>query len=311
MSGSDRDTPGSYPFVMADPDHASLASAFADWLQAAERALAAAPALVALVGFPVDHNSSFARGAAAGPAAIRRELDCDSANSWNELGVDVSTSLVDLGDAPIGSDPDWHRRLERVVAVVAAAGRLPLSLGGDHSITYPVVRALAGHHGPLTILHFDAHPDIYPAYRGNPLSHASPFARICEDGLARRLIQIGIRTLEPEQRRQIKHHSVEVIEMRELERAQALDVAAPVYVSVDLDVLDPAFAPGVSHREPGGMSTRQLLDALQRIDVTVVGADVVELNPRRDLAGLAAGAAAKIVKEIAGILVRRGQQPPA
>ena len=128
----------------------------------------------------------------------------------------------------------------------------PLSLGGDHSVTYPVVAALAEIHGPLNILHFDAHPDLYDDYEGDPLSHASPFARIMEQGHARRLVQFGIRTLNRHCRAQATRFGVEVIEMRDFAPDRVPIPEAPLYVSIDLDGFDPAFAPGVAHHEPGG-----------------------------------------------------------
>lgn len=263
-------------------------------------------ARVARVGVAVDHNSSYARGAADAPAAIRAAIADDASNPFAELGgADTREPVVDVGDVRPAEDDRWHEPVSAAVRAIAGAGLRPLAVGGDHSITVPVVRALAGSHPDLTIVHFDAHPDIYPAYGGNPYSHASPFARICEENLATRLIQIGIRTVEPEQRRQIERFGVEVIDMAALHVRRDLALDGPVYVSVDIDALDPAFAPGVSHREPGGMSTRELIDWLHRIDAPVCGADLVEVNPRRDRDGLTATVAAKLIKELTALLLAR------
>jgi arginase family enzyme len=162
------------------------------------------------------------------------------------------------------------------------------------------MRAVARQHPSLTILHLDAHPDLYDDFEGDRFSHACPFARIMEERLAQRLIQVGIRTMNDPQRSQIERFQVQVIDMRSWSSDSRPQLDGPVYLSVDLDVLDPAFAPGVSHREPGGLSVREVLTLVQETGGTLVGADVVEYNPRQDLGGITATVAAKIVKEIAG-----------
>jgi arginase family enzyme len=148
-------------------------------------------------------------------------------------------------------------------------------------------------------LHFDAHPDLYDEFLGNRHSHASPFARIMEEGLAKRLVQVGIRTVNGHQREQAERFGVEFVEMRNWRDDLTLDFDSPVYISFDLDALDPAFAPGVSHREPGGLSTRQAIGVIQRLRAKVVGADIVEFNPRMDPAQITAVVCAKLLKEIA------------
>ena len=158
-------------------------------------------------------------------------------------------------------------------------------LGGDHSITFPIVKAVAPRYPELTIFHFDAHPDLYDEFEGNRLSHACPFARIMEAGLAKRLVQIGIRTINRHQREQAQRFGVEVVEMRGLPAYEKLTAAGPVYITFDMDVLDPAFAPGVSHREPGGMSVREAIAHLHAIGGEIVGADLVEFNPVQDVGG--------------------------
>ena len=159
--------------------------------------------------------------------------------------------------------------------------------------------AFARKYKDLNVLHFDAHPDIYDSYQGNRNSHASPFARIMEQGLVKRLVQVGIRTFTADQREQVKKFGVESIEMRNLTGNIELAFDGPVYISFDVDALDPAFAPGVSHREPGGMSTRQALDLIQRLRGKVVGADIVEFNPRMDPLHITGTVCAKLLKEIA------------
>jgi hypothetical protein len=127
-------------------------------------------------------------------------------------------------------------------------------------------------------VHIDAHPDLYDDFEGDRYSHACPFARIMEEGLADRLIQIGIRTMTGHQRAQARRFGVEVVEMRHLKPDIRIPTDVPLYVSIDIDALDPAFAPGVSHREPGGMSVRQLLSVIQSLEAPIVAAEVVELN---------------------------------
>jgi agmatinase len=180
----------------------------------------------------------------------------------------------------------------------------PIFLGGDHMVTYPVFAGLARVHGPVNILHFDAHPDLYDDFDGDPLSHASPFARIMEQGLATRLVQVGVRTLNKHCREQVRRFGVEVVEMRDFAPDRVPVPDTPLYISIDMDALDPAFAPGVSHHEPGGLSVRDVLSVLYRVRSPIVGADVVEYNPVRDINGMTAVVAAKLVKELASLVGR-------
>ncbi len=174
-----------------------------------------------------------------------------------------------------------------------------ISVGGDHAITYPILRAYAQRHEGLSILHLDAHPDLYEEFEGNRYSHACPFARIMEDGLVRRLVQVGIRTMTPHLREQVERFGVEVVEMKDFGGGMDLGLQGPVYLSVDLDALDPSCAPGVSHHEPGGLFVRDILQLIEDLDAPLVGADVVELNPARDVSDMTAMVAVKLVKEIA------------
>lgn len=258
----------------------------------------------ALLGIPFDGYSSYLRGAGDAPAKIREALGCDAANSWSETGVDLSVTGVyeDAGDLAF-SEKDAFAAIEAGVGALLERGKRPVVLGGDHSITYPVVKALARRYPELTIFHFDAHPDLYEEFEGNRLSHACPFARIMEAGLAKRLVQVGIRTMNRHQREQAERYGVDFVGMRSLPAFEKLKAAGPVYITFDMDVLDPAFAPGVSHREPGGMSVREAIAHLHAIQGEIVGADLVEFNPVQDVAGVTATVAAKIVKEILGKMV--------
>jgi arginase len=260
---------------------------------------------VALLGLPWDEHSSFLRGAALAPPSIRAALRSPSTNLSTESGLDLGTEprFSDAGDLEIPLGAAALEVIERGVARVLASGARVLALGGDHAITYPLLRAQAARHPGLTLVHLDAHPDLYDEFEGDRLSHACPFARILEEKLVRRLVQVGIRTLNAHQREQAERFGVERIEMKDWRSDLVVEADGPVYVSVDLDVLDPAFAPGVSHPEPGGLSTRDVIGLLQRLRGAVVGADVVELNPTRDPEGLTARLAAKLVKELAARLL--------
>jgi arginase len=264
---------------------------------------------VRLIGAPTDRHSSFLRGAALAPPLIRDALRSDHGNmtaeSGAELGVDVR--LGDSGDLPLAEADGDDALIAAAVAEAVADGAIPIVLGGDHSITLPVLEALAAAHGPIDILHFDAHPDLYDDFEGDPRSHASPFARIMERRLARRLVQVGIRTLNRHCRKQAERFGVEMVEMRRFAPEAVPQPAGPLYLSLDLDAFDPAFAPGVSHHEPGGLSVRDVLAVLDRVRAPIVGADIVEYNPGRDRDGVTAVLAAKLIKEVAALCHRNNR----
>ncbi|OMP00346.1 Ureohydrolase [Corchorus capsularis] len=282
------------------------------------RALGGVVASTSLLGVPLGHNSSFLQGPAFAPPLIREAMWCGSTNSTTEQGKDIKDPrvLTDVGDLPVQEIRDAGIDDDRLMNVVSESVKLvmeqdplrPLVLGGDHSISYPVVRAISEKlGGPVDILHLDAHPDIYDAFEGNKYSHASSFARIMEGGYARRLLQVGIRSINKEGREQGKRFGVEQYEMRTfsrdrhfLENLKLGEGVKGVYISVDVDCLDPAFAPGVSHFEPGGLSFRDAMNILHNLQGNIVGADVVEFNPQRDISGgMTAMVAAKFVREIA------------
>jgi arginase len=257
---------------------------------------------IQLIGVPTDINASYLKGPAKAPARIRELFSSDMMNHVSESGVELGQDILfeDAGDLLL----DGNNEQEVIFNSVARALKgehIPIILGGDHSITYPIIRAVAAHHGPVNILHIDAHPDLYETYKGNRFSHASPFARIMEDCLAQRLVQVGIRTLNNHQRQQVERFGVEIIPMHDSDLIKASQFDGPLYISIDLDGLDPAYAPGVSHHEPGGLTVRQVIELLQRIEVPVVGADIVEYNPSRDLHGMTAAVAVKFVKELAAL----------
>jgi arginase len=257
---------------------------------------------VALVGLPYDASSSWQRGAADAPAVIRRAFTSSASNLTTQLGLDLERAGLahDAVDVSVPDGPGAREKIETAVAALLDRGFRPLVLGGDHSITYPVLRAFRGRSPRLTLLHVDAHPDLYDEFEGDRYSHACPFARIMEEGLVSRLVQVGIRCMNAHQREQADRFGVEVHEIGSWNGPAALRLEPPVYLSFDLDGIDPAFAPGVSHREPGGLTSREAIAILHAIPAPIVGADLVELNPRNDSAGLTAVLAGKLVKELLG-----------
>ncbi len=261
-----------------------------------------------LIGLPYDASSSFLRGPAQAPARIREALWSPAGNPFSEALIDLSApgAVGDAGDLDCGEGDEARNRITDGIARLIDAGGRPLALGGDHSVTYPIVRAVRRSAPRLTILHVDAHPDLNDEFEGDRYSHACPFARILDEGLADRLVQVGIRTMSRHQREQADRFGVEVIDMKRWTEGARPAIEGPVYVSIDLDGLDPAFAPGVSHREAGGLSVRDLITEIQRLAGPIVGADLVEYNPLADVDGRTASVAAKLVKELASRMIETG-----
>ena len=257
---------------------------------------------IAVVGIPFDRNSSYLRGPALAPIRIREALFCESSNMWTEDLIDLGdfSGWEVLDDMTLSSQENVSERIEHEIRQLLKKRRRVISLGGDHSITHPIIRAYKEGYQNLNILHLDAHPDLYDEFDGNQNSHACPFARILEENLVIRLVQVGIRTMDGHQYEQAKRFGVEVIEMKNIGKIGQIKFDGPVYLSLDLDCLDPAYAPGVSHHEPGGMSTREVLGIIRNFKGRLVGADIVEYNPERDLHGMTGMVAGKILKEIIG-----------
>lgn len=264
------------------------------------------PGMVAVLGIPSDAYSSFQRGASDAPARIRQLLHSGSTNLCSEDGTDLGAEprFVDLGDLELGPVAELHSQVESAIAGLLDRGAQVLSLGGDHAVTVPILRAYSKKYDNLEVLHLDAHPDLYDEYMGSRSSHACTFARVMEEGLAKRLVQVGIRASTPHQSEQAEHFGVETVDMGSWRPGLKVSFRGPVYISLDMDVLDPGFAPGVSHQEPGGLSTRDVLQLIQNLNATVVGADIVELNPSRDSSDVTAMAAVKFMKEIAACMLR-------
>lgn len=259
-----------------------------------------------LLGICSDGNSSFQPGPAAAPPLIRAALHSPATNLTSENGIDFSAEarFHDAGDRQIAAGDTAFMGIEQYVAEIVDQGGYPLVLGGDHAITYPIVRAVVARYGVVNVLHFDAHPDLYDELDGNKLSHACPFARIHEEGLVGRHIQVGIRTMNDHQRDQANRFGVEVHDMKTFDVASFKPAfEEPLYISFDLDALDPAHVPGVSHHEPGGLTVRDVLAIIHQITVPIIGADIVEYNPGRDWQGMTAMVAAKLVKEIGSMIL--------
>jgi agmatinase len=283
----------------------------------------------AIVGAPMDELTSDAPGTRFGPRAIRA-AGC-AAGPHLEAGVNALGSLrvVDFGDAPIlPADPvRSHRAIQDTVAAVLAAGAIPIVLGGDHSIAEPDIRACAEVHGPVGLVHFDAHTDTGREVFGVELSHGSPMYRLVESGHvdASRYVQIGLRGYWPgeeefawQRSRGITSHFMHHVRDRGIGGVVADTVAAvgdgPVFLSIDVDVLDPAFAPGTGTPEPGGMASGELLLACRTLasGLDVVGAEVVEVLPDRiGTLDITALVAERTVREIlTGIALGRRSATP-
>jgi len=258
---------------------------------------------VALLGVPFDEKSCYLRGAALGPQAIRAASTSKAINAWTEYGVDLEkeTTWVDLGDVDVtGEFFEVFSRIETSVLDILERNAIPVVIGGDHSITYPIVKAFAKKFDSLDVLHFDAHPDLYDELYGDRYSHACPFARIAQERLVQNIVQVGLRAVTGEHREKARIHDIQMIEMKDIQDIPVLRFSNPLYISFDIDALDPAFAPGVSHHEPGGLSTRQAIKIIHALEAEIVGMDVVEVNPQQDQNGITAAAAVKIIMEILG-----------
>jgi agmatinase len=286
---------------------------------------------VVIIGAPYDAGTSYRAGARFGPQMIRSTdyLPHDASRPHLALRVDPLKDMrvVDAGDIEM---PGVEGRLpldalERAVQVVAEAGAIPLVLGGDHTVTWPDVTGVARAKGwgRVSVIHFDAHADTGEIQFGSLIGHGLPMRRLIESGACRgdRFLQIGLRGYwpEPPTLKWMAEQRMRSFEMHEVVQrgldavleeafAIAVDDCDGVFVSVDVDVVDPGMAPGTGTPEPGGLTGRQLLDAVRRIaiEVPVVGIDVVEVAPPYDSAEITAFLANRVVLEmLSGMLFRR------
>lgn len=260
-----------------------------------------------ILGIPFDENSSFRKGASLAPDRIRESYFSDSSNLWTETGIDLGAemSLIDLGDMSFQESNDAFSSIENKITQIIKKDARLVTLGGDHSITYPIIKSYAKQYKKINLLHFDAHPDLYDELSNNKYSHACPFARIMEEHLVSKLVQVGIRCMTGHLREQSEKFGADIMEMKNINQWPAsLEFDGPLYISIDLDCLDPAFAPGVSHHEPGGMTTRHVIDIIHGLQAHIVGVDIVEYNPERDFMSMTSMVAAKLLKEILGRMLR-------
>lgn len=258
--------------------------------------------MVKLLGILYDGNSSFLKGPALAPNRIRLMDTEGSANAFceNEKEILNGSSYVDLGDMsfPEINPSSVYANIKNRIQKELESGSKIICFGGDHSVSFPIIEAYADKFKDLNVLHLDAHADLYDNFDNNPYSHASPFARLMEKNILKSLTQVGIRTLNTNQKEQADKFGVKVVAMKNFTYDFIKTLQSPLYISLDLDVLDPAFAPGVSHHEPGGLTTRELINIIQAITVSIVGADIVEYNPIRDVNNMTAMVAYKLFKEL-------------
>jgi agmatinase len=293
-------------------------------------ALAAARPDVVIVGAPFDVAVTHRPGARFGPRAIRA---AGYLTHWslNHLGLNIEPfahlTAVDAGDAPCppGAIEPAHDAIRAKLRSIYAAvpGCIPIVLGGDHSITYPSAGTVADHHSRrVGVVHFDAHADTADDSWGVSLSHGTPMRRLIEAGhvAGRNFVQVGLRGYWPPPHilEWMREHGMRTHFMAEIERrgfdavladaiSQALDGPDLIYLSLDVDVMDPAFAPGTGTPEPGGLSAREVLRAVREIvgQVELAGMDVVEVSPPYDNAGITAEVAHRAVLEAISALAAR------
>jgi agmatinase len=283
---------------------------------------------VAIVGAPLDDGVSHRPGARFGPRAIRSATY--HSGSLNSLQLDIQPfewlDCVDAGDAPVvpGLLDRGHQVIGRKVREVAVSGAVPIVLGGDHSITFPAASAVAAAVAPraLGVVHFDAHADAADNTWGNLRSHGTPMRRLIESGAVagRNFVQVGLRgywpgpeTFDWMQQHEMRWHLMTEIETRGAEAviadaiAQALDGPQVIYLSIDIDVLDPGLAPGTGTPEPGGLLTRELLRAVRQVvtAVELAGMDIVEVAPPYDQAEVTSTAAHRCVMEAISALAAK------
>lgn len=284
---------------------------------------------VAVLGVPFDAGVSYRPGARFGPGHIRAAsrllrpyhpgLDVEP------FGLQQVADAGDLGVNPFDLDQAVASIEAGARAVVEATGATLLTLGGDHTIALPLLREVHGRHGPVAVLHFDAHLDTWDTYFGAPVTHGTPFRRASEEGLLDRTASchVGIRGplyrgLDLDEDRELGFQLVHADEVETLgvagvvERVRDRLGDAPVYVSIDIDVLDPAHAPGTGTPEAGGLTSRELLGILRGLaGLEMVGADIVEVAPAYDHAELTGIAAAHVAFELLALLADRRRRAAA
>ena len=280
-----------------------------------------ASADIAVVGVPFDSGVSYRPGARFGPSHVRQASRLlRPYNPALEIEPFAVQQVVDAGD--IACNPfDIASAITEVEAgakALMAAGPKLLTIGGDHTIALPLLRAMAERHGPVAVLHFDAHLDTWDTYFGSPYTHGTPFRRASEEGLIdlHHSMHVGIRgplystsDLPDTERLGFATLTCVEVELQGLSAADRMRARlgdAPIYVSVDIDVLDPAHAPGTGTPEAGGLTSRELLTMLRALaDLDVVSADIVEVSPAYDHAELTGIAASHVAYELLSVMAHQ------
>jgi agmatinase len=279
---------------------------------------------VAVVGVPFDSGVSYRPGARFGPAAIREGSRLlKPYNPALQVLPFAVQQVVDAGD--IACNPydigTAIKQVESGLRDLTGDGARAVTIGGDHTIALPALRAVAARHGPVALIHFDAHLDTWDTYFGEPYTHGTPFRRAAEEGLLMRdaSAHVGIRgpLYDPRDLEDDARFGFTIVHCAEIddigargaaERVRARVQDAPVYLSIDIDVLDPAHAPGTGTPEIGGMTSRELLSVLRGLaGLNIVGADVVEVAPAYDHAELTSIAAATVAYELVSLLAKGRQ----
>ena len=281
---------------------------------------------VAIAGVPFDTGATYRVGARFGPSAIRHEsMLLRPYHPEHRVDLFERLSVADVGDLPVtpGYLPESHAQIEEGAARIVGAGVVPLFLGGDHSVSLPLLRAVARRHGPVALVHFDAHNDLWHGYFGGKDTHGTPFRRALEEGLidTDRSIQVGLRgpVYDQDDVEMTEQLGMAMIRAPELHRRGAADVArevyerasgaGPRYLSFDIDVLDPVYAPGTGTPEVGGATSVQALELLRGLaGLDFVGFDLVEVMPPYDVGGVTALLAANLAYEMLALaaVARRG-----
>ncbi len=254
---------------------------------------------VQLLGIPTEINSSHLTGTASAPEVIRQLMHNGMSNFCAENGLDLSDGNIfaDRGNVEIQEKKSDFDLIKSDACKLFSEGPC-IYIGGDHSVSWPIIAGLNQAQKQPHLIHIDAHPDLYENFDDNSYSHASPMARIMENNLAKSLTQIGIRTINKTQQAQIDKYQVKVFPAnRALPSSDELP-KGDIYFSIDLDGIDPAFAPGVSHHEPGGLSVRDVINLIWSAPGKVIGADIVEYNPVNDINEMTAAVAFKLIKEL-------------
>ena len=261
---------------------------------------------IVLFGAPFDGTTSFRPGTRFAPTAIRPDsYGLETYSPYLDLDLE-DYALCDIGDIdlPFGNTQKALDLIEETARTLLNAGKKPLMVGGEHLVTLPIIKALSSHYPNLHILHFDAHTDLREDYLGEKLSHASVIRRAWEIVGDNHIYQFGIRSgLKAEFEWAKQHTFLHPFNLAGLKEAIDTLKGQPVYLTIDLDVLDPSVFPGTGTPEPGGISMTTLLEGLMLLkDLPLVGADVVELSPHYDASGISTAAACKIIREVSLLL---------